>query len=263
MVLRRIKDRVRERLHVDRQRGRRARHLAARRARLRGGQRRIARKALELLDDVVRVAMSAGGAQIVGDREGRDDVRAPSVAVRADRRSHRLGRQGRRAATTGFPTRGARSGDAMSASAGSAQGARRARHARGADRDDRRRRPAIRACTRRRCSRREGRAQRRSGGRATCYVSIVGDDATADAALEGLQKAAGFLRGRSAARLGLQHAPELRFLLDPSIDMSEKLAAIVREDEERARAAGREPRSRADAAEADAAESTTGRGTGE
>jgi hypothetical protein len=30
-------------------------------------------------------------------------------------------------------------------------------------------------------------------------------------------------------------------LLDRSIDMSAKLAAIVREDEERARAAGREP----------------------
>lgn len=76
---------------------------------------------------------------------------------------------------------------------------------------------------------------------ARCYVSIVGDDATADAALAGLQKAAGFLRGPVGRRLGLQRAPELRFLPDPSIDVSEKLAAIVREDEERARAAGREP----------------------
>ncbi len=74
---------------------------------------------------------------------------------------------------------------------------------------------------------------------ARCYVSIVADDATADAALAGLQKAAGFLRGPIGRRLSLQHAPELRFLIDPSIDMSEKLAAIVREDEERARAAGR------------------------
>src|SRR6478609_7697577 len=73
------------------------------------------------------------------------------------------------------------------------------------------------------------------------YVSIVGDDATADAALEGLKKAAGFLRGPLGRRLGLQHAPELRFMLDASIDMSEKLAKIVKEDEERARAAGREP----------------------
>ena len=74
---------------------------------------------------------------------------------------------------------------------------------------------------------------------ARCYVSIVADDATADAALAGLQKAAGFLRGPIGRRLSLQHAPELRFFVDPSIDMSEKLAAIVREDEERAKAAGR------------------------
>jgi ribosome-binding factor A len=74
---------------------------------------------------------------------------------------------------------------------------------------------------------------------ARVYVSIVGDDATADAALEGLKKAAGFLRGPIGRRLGLQHAPELRFMMDPSLDMSEKLASIIREDEERAKAAGR------------------------
>jgi len=75
---------------------------------------------------------------------------------------------------------------------------------------------------------------------ARCYISIVGDDATADAAIEGLNKAAGFLRGPLGRRLGLQRAPELRFLIDPSVDVSAKLAAIVREDEEKARAAGRE-----------------------
>jgi ribosome-binding factor A len=74
---------------------------------------------------------------------------------------------------------------------------------------------------------------------ARCYVSIVGDDATADGALAGLSKAAGFLRGEVGRRVGLQHAPELRFTADPSLDMSEKLASIVREDEEKARAAGR------------------------
>jgi len=74
---------------------------------------------------------------------------------------------------------------------------------------------------------------------ARCYVSIVGDDAAADDAIEGLAKAASFLRGPVGRRLGLQRAPELRFMLDPSVDMSAKLAAIVREDEERAKAAGR------------------------
>ena len=76
---------------------------------------------------------------------------------------------------------------------------------------------------------------------ATVYVSIIGDDAVADGALAGLAKAAGFLRGPAARELHLQHAPELRFRHDASIDMSEKLAAIIRDDEDRARAAGREP----------------------
>ncbi len=77
---------------------------------------------------------------------------------------------------------------------------------------------------------------------ANCYVSIVAkDDATVDGALAGLAKAAGFLRGPIGRTVGLQHAPELRFLHDLSIDMTKKLSAIVREDEEKARAAGREP----------------------
>ena len=75
---------------------------------------------------------------------------------------------------------------------------------------------------------------------ARAYVSVVGDDATIDGVIEGLNNAAGFLRGPLGRELGVQRPPELRFFHDATIDMSEKLAAIVREDEERARAAGRE-----------------------
>lgn len=76
---------------------------------------------------------------------------------------------------------------------------------------------------------------------ANVYISVVGDEATADGVLAGLQKAAGFLRGPVGRELNLQHMPELRFALDVGVDMSDKLAAIIREDEEKARAAGREP----------------------
>jgi ribosome-binding factor A len=76
---------------------------------------------------------------------------------------------------------------------------------------------------------------------ADVYVSIVGDDATVDGVVAGLQKAAGFLRGPTARRLGLQRAPELRFHHDVSLDMSEKLADVIRDDERRAREAGRDP----------------------
>ena len=74
---------------------------------------------------------------------------------------------------------------------------------------------------------------------ANVYVSVIPDGAVADGVIAGLKKAAGYLRGPIARELNLQHAPELRFMLDVSIDVSGKLAAIVREDEERARAAGR------------------------
>jgi ribosome-binding factor A len=76
---------------------------------------------------------------------------------------------------------------------------------------------------------------------ANVYVSIVGDERAIAGALAGLAKAAGFLRGPVGRTLGLQHAPELRFLLDQSIDMKDKLAEILREDELKARAAGRIP----------------------
>jgi ribosome-binding factor A len=76
---------------------------------------------------------------------------------------------------------------------------------------------------------------------ANCFVSIVGEDATIDAAVEGLQKAAGFLRGPLGRELQLQRPPELRFVHDASIDMTDKLADIIADDEARARAAGREP----------------------
>ncbi|MGE0545644.1 MAG: 30S ribosome-binding factor RbfA [Kofleriaceae bacterium] len=72
---------------------------------------------------------------------------------------------------------------------------------------------------------------------ARVYVSVQGGNP--EPVIAGLVKAAGFLRGPVARELNLAHAPELRFLLDESIDMTEKLASIVREDEERARAAGR------------------------
>ena len=81
---------------------------------------------------------------------------------------------------------------------------------------------------------------------ANVYVSIVGDDATADGVIAGLSKAAGFLRGPVGRELDLQRAPELRFMHDVSLDISAKLAR----DRARGRGAraGGGPRSGADAA---------------
>ena len=76
---------------------------------------------------------------------------------------------------------------------------------------------------------------------ANVYVSIVGSQAVIDGAMAGLVKAAGFLRGPIGRTVGMQHAPELRFFNDQSVDMSDKLAQILREDEQKAKAVGRVP----------------------
>jgi ribosome-binding factor A len=73
---------------------------------------------------------------------------------------------------------------------------------------------------------------------ARVYVSVFGQDP--EKTIEGLTAAAGFLRGPLGRKLRLQKPPELRFVHDDSAGVARKLTDIVREDEERARAAGRD-----------------------
>jgi ribosome-binding factor A len=47
--------------------------------------------------------------------------------------------------------------------------------------------------------------------------------------LEGLQAAAGFLRGEVGRRVGLRHAPRLDFVLDETLDRAAKLTALITE----------------------------------
>ncbi|HVV84766.1 MAG TPA: 30S ribosome-binding factor RbfA [Kofleriaceae bacterium] len=76
---------------------------------------------------------------------------------------------------------------------------------------------------------------------ARVYVSIYADDAVAKKALAGLTASAGFLRGPVGRRLNLQRPPELRFVRDESAELNLRLSSIVKEDEAKARAAGRGP----------------------
>ena len=71
------------------------------------------------------------------------------------------------------------------------------------------------------------------------FVSIYGDDRTADKVIAGLTAAAGFLRGPLARRLQLGRPPELRFVHDRSSEMSLRLTEVLREDADKAAAAGR------------------------
>ena len=79
---------------------------------------------------------------------------------------------------------------------------------------------------------------------ANVYISVVGpgggSSPQAEAAVAALVGASRFLRGPAGRKLNLEHPPELRFLLDESAVMQERIRSVLLEDEAKARAAGRE-----------------------
>jgi ribosome-binding factor A len=82
---------------------------------------------------------------------------------------------------------------------------------------------------------------------ANVYISIytssgsaATDEKVAAKAIAGLQAAAGFLRGPLGRRLQIHHPPELRFAHDITAEMSQRLRDVVKEDEAKAKASGRD-----------------------
>lgn len=63
---------------------------------------------------------------------------------------------------------------------------------------------------------------------ARVYVSVLPQDENRDRVLAGLQNAAGFVRRELAPRLGLREVPELRFLLDTSIERGARVEDLLR-----------------------------------
>jgi ribosome-binding factor A len=61
---------------------------------------------------------------------------------------------------------------------------------------------------------------------------IGGEEAAADRAMKALAGIAGFLRGEVGRRLGLRHAPELKFIHDRSGEQSARIDALLRGDDE-------------------------------
>ena len=70
---------------------------------------------------------------------------------------------------------------------------------------------------------------------ARVMVSVAGDDAEKEKALEGLRSAAGFLRTRAARALTTRTVPELHFELDKGVEhaarIEELLGSIRREEQ--------------------------------
>ena len=69
---------------------------------------------------------------------------------------------------------------------------------------------------------------------ARVYVSVLGDDATQAASLDGLQSAHGYLQSRVAGELRLKRTPELNFELDHTAERAARLEELIHQEEERA-----------------------------
>ena len=63
----------------------------------------------------------------------------------------------------------------------------------------------------------------------TVYVSVLGGKEEADKTLEGLRKAEGFIRYELAHRLNLRNTPELKFVIDNSLEYGMKMDKLIDE----------------------------------
>jgi ribosome-binding factor A len=63
---------------------------------------------------------------------------------------------------------------------------------------------------------------------ARVYVSVLPQGENRERALAGLQHAAGYVRRELAPRLGLREVPEIRFLLDDSIERGARVEELLR-----------------------------------
>jgi ribosome-binding factor A len=65
----------------------------------------------------------------------------------------------------------------------------------------------------------------------TCkaYISVLGDEATAADTIKGLKSAEGFIRRQLAKNLNLRNTPEIKFILDKSIEYGVKMSYLIDE----------------------------------
>ena len=69
----------------------------------------------------------------------------------------------------------------------------------------------------------------------TCkaYISVLGDEKAQSDTLEGLQSAEGYIRRELSRTLNMRNTPEIRFILDQSIEygvnMSRKIDEVTKE----------------------------------
>ncbi len=62
---------------------------------------------------------------------------------------------------------------------------------------------------------------------AKVYFSLLNPDDDPKSALQGLQRASGFLRGKLGSALKIRHVPELRFLHDDSVAHGIEISRLI------------------------------------
>ena len=61
------------------------------------------------------------------------------------------------------------------------------------------------------------------------FVSILGDDSQKKEVLEGLTNSQGFIRKHLAKTINLRNTPEIKFVLDDSLEYSMKMSKLIDE----------------------------------
>jgi ribosome-binding factor A len=83
----------------------------------------------------------------------------------------------------------------------------------------------------------------RDQSHAKVFFTVLGSPSDVDAALEGLRRAAGFLRSQLAHRLTTRTVPELSFEYDESVERGARLSRLI-DEAVRPQAPARRPRGR-------------------
>ena len=65
----------------------------------------------------------------------------------------------------------------------------------------------------------------------TCkaFISVLGDEQAKADTMEGLKSAAGFIRRELARTVNLRNTPEIRFIMDESIEYGMKMDKLIKE----------------------------------
>ena len=59
------------------------------------------------------------------------------------------------------------------------------------------------------------------------YISVLGDEEAGKATIEGLRSAASFVRRELAHRVNLRNTPEIKFILDQSIEYGISMSKLI------------------------------------